>query len=100
RSFRAAQPSFRYGRLASRIFDVFTGEQEDFMHHDLNCWAVCIETFSLGASFRQHLRAPKLFWRFNPHDPAPWVQNDVAGILAMVDAALELPRPNEIGGGR
>jgi hypothetical protein len=93
RSFRAGQLRHRYRRLASRFFDVFTGEQEDHQHHALGTWAVCIETFPLLASYRQHLRAPSLFWRFNPHDPQPWIDNDVPGILAFFSAALELDRP-------
>jgi predicted deacylase len=91
-AFRAAQPRHRYRRMASRVFDVFTGEQEDHQHHALGTWAVCIETFSVLASYRQHLRAPSLFWRFNPRDPHPWIDNDVPGILAFFLAALERPR--------
>ena len=100
REFRLAQPDQRYGRLASRIFDVFTGEQEDYLHHELDCWSVCVETFSLRASFGQHLRAPSLFWRFNPRDPAPWVANDVPALLAYANAGLSLPRPTQIGESR
>ena len=62
---------------------------EDYQHHHHGTWAVCVETFSLWASFRQHLRAPSLFWRFNPHDPAPWIDNDVPGIVAFLHAALD-----------
>lgn len=88
-----AQPHVRYTRLASRRFDTFTGEQEDHQHHRLRCWAVCIESFSLRASLAQHLRAPSLFWRFNPRDPTPWIENDVPGIVAFLLAALDRPRP-------
>ncbi len=93
RAFAAAQPTARYGRLASRTFDTFTGELEDYLHHEHRTWAICVETFPWWASFRQHLRAPTLFWRFNPRDPAPWVENDVAGLVACVGAALARPRP-------
>lgn len=93
RTFAAAQPRRRYTHLASRSFDTFTGEQEDHQHHVHGTWAVCVETFTIGASYRQHLRAPSVFWRFNPRDPAPWVDNDVAGLCAYFDAALELDRP-------
>lgn len=89
--FKAAQPRVRYGRLSSRLFDTFTGELEDHLHHAHGTWAICCETFSWSASFRQHLRAPSLFWRFNPHDPGPWVDNDVPAIAACLEAALELP---------
>lgn len=88
-----AQPNCSYWRLSHRIFDVFTGEQEDHQHHQHGCWAVCLETFSFGASFRQHLRRPDTFWRFNPHDPQSWVANDVAAVVAFVSAATALPRP-------
>lgn len=89
----AAQPRVRYRRLSTRIFDVFTGEQEDHQHHVHGCWAVCVESFPIGRSYRQHLRAPSTFWRFNPHDPAPWVDNDVPGLLAYFAAAATLDRP-------
>lgn len=90
RALAAAQPRWRYGRLASRHFDTFTGELEDFLHHHLGTWAACLETFPLGQTFRQHLRAPSLFWRFNPRDPRPFVDNDVPGIAAFFAAALDL----------
>lgn len=93
RSFAAAQPRRRYLRLASRLFDAFTGEQEDHQHHVHGTWAVCVETFTILASYRQHLRAPSVFWRFNPRDPEPWVDNDVAGLCAYFGAALRLDRP-------
>ena len=89
-SFRRAQPDWRYFRLASRLFDVFTGEQEDFQHHALGCWSVCVEVFPILASLRQHLVAPSLFWRFNPRAPGRWVQNDLPGICAYFAHALSL----------
>jgi hypothetical protein len=96
-AFRRAQRHRRYGRLASRFLDTFTGEMEDFQHHHHSVWAVCLETFPLLASFRQHLRAPSLFWRMNPRDPSLWVDNDVPGIFAFLQAALELPPPGASG---
>ncbi|MBL4686677.1 MAG: hypothetical protein JKY37_18920 [Nannocystaceae bacterium] len=96
RALSAAQPMCRYRRVANRIVDVFTGEQEDHQHHNLDCWAACIETFSVLASFRQHIRAPTTFWRFNPRVPAPWVENDVPGLVAFFRASLALPRPTEV----
>lgn len=93
RTFRRAQPHHRYFRLASRIFDTFTGEQEDHQHHVHGTWAVCVETFTILASWRQHWRAPSVFWRFNPRDPAPWIENDVSGVCAYFAAALQLERP-------
>jgi hypothetical protein len=89
RRFGDAQPHTRYPRLASRFIDTFTGELEDYQHHVHRTWAVCVETFSIGASFAQHLRAPSLFWRFNPHAPARWIENDVAGIAGFFHAALD-----------
>jgi hypothetical protein len=93
RAFAGAQPRARYRRLASRRFDTYTGEMEDFLHHAHGTWAICLETFPFWASLRQHLRAPSLFWRFNPRDPEPWVDNDVPGIAAYLHAALDRPRP-------
>src|SRR5690606_18816359 len=73
RAFRRGQRgvALGYPRLASPLFDVFTGELEDWQHHALRCWSVCVESFSLRASLAQHRRAPSSFARFNPHDPAP-----------------------------
>jgi len=96
RSFASAQPRTRYHRLATRVLDTWTGEQEDHFHHALDCWAVCVETFSFFASFAQHLRAPTTFWRFNPRDPAPWIANDVPGLVAYFTAAIALPRPSRL----
>lgn len=91
--FAAAQPTKRYRRLSSRLFDVFTGEQEDHQHHVHHTWAMCVESFPIVASYAQHMRAPSTFWRFNPRDPTPWVDNDVPGLLAYFDHALTLERP-------
>lgn len=93
RTLSDAQPRVHYRWLASRRFDTFTGEQEDHQHHRRRCWSVCVECFPLRASFAQHLRAPSLFWRFNPRDPKPWIENDTPGIVAYLLAALDLPRP-------
>ena len=88
RALARAQPTHAYRRLHARVLDVFTGEQEDHQHHTYGTWAVCVETFTVLASYRQHFRAPSTFWRFNPHDPAPWIANDVPGLLAYFDRAL------------
>ena len=87
----------RYGRLASNWIDTFTGELEDYQHHHHGMWAACLETFTLGASLRQHVRAPSLFWRFNPHDLQRWCDNDVPAVAAYLLAALEQPRPATSG---
>jgi predicted deacylase len=91
RALALGQPSHRYRRLHARVLDVFTGEQEDHQHHTHGTWSVCVETFTVLASYRQHVRAPSTFWRFNPRDPAPWVANDVPGLLAYFAAALDAP---------
>lgn len=94
KAFRSAQTGvLGYPRLASPLFDVFTGELEDWQHHVLCCWSVCVECFSLGESLRQHARAPTGFWRFNPRDPAPVVARDAPAVRAMLEAALQLDRP-------
>lgn len=99
RAFAAAQGHTRYRRLASRWIDAWTGEQEDHLHHGHDCWAVCVETFALLASLRQHWRAPSRFWRFNPRTPEPWIAQDVDGLLAYYLAALDRPRPSGAGQG-
>ena len=93
RALRRGQAGARYWTLASRALDVFTGELEDYLHHELACWAMTIECFSLGQSIAQHVRAPSLFWRFNPHDSARVVDNDAPGVIAFLSAALDVPHP-------
>ncbi len=88
-AFARGQRKTRYRRLASRTFDQFTGEMEDHQHHVHRTWAVCVEIFPVLASYAQHLRAPSLFWRFNPRDPQGWYDNDLAGLAAFFCAALE-----------
>lgn len=93
-ALREAQLHTRYRRIASRVFDTFTGEQEDHQHHTHGCWSICVECFPVRASLAQSFgRGVPLFWRFNPRDPQPWVDNDVPGVAAFLLAALELPRP-------
>ncbi|MCX4244557.1 M14 family metallopeptidase [Paraliomyxa miuraensis] len=96
RAMADAQPRHRYRRLAARVLDTFTGEQEDHQHHVHDTWAVCIEVFPVLASYRQHWRPPSTFWRFNPHDPGPWIDNDLPGVIAWLRAALDSPRPSEL----
>lgn len=95
RAFRDAQVRVRYRRLAHRIFDTFTGEQEDYQHHEHGTWAACIETFPVLSSLRQHWRAPSLFWRFNPYDPRPWLENDAPAVAEFLAHACTLPRPRQ-----
>lgn len=93
RAFQRGQGAVKYRRVASRLFDVFTGEQEDHQHHVHNTWATCVEIFPVTASIKQHLRAPSLFWRFNPHVPDFWIQNDIPGLAAYFLEALEMGPP-------
>lgn len=88
RAFRAGQRHRRYFRLASRVFDMFTGELEDYQHHVRATWATCVEVFPVLDSFRQHLFAPSLFWRFNPRDPGRYVDSDVPGVVGFFRAAI------------
>ncbi len=92
-AFRNAQRGARYRRLGSPIGDVFTGELEDWLHHERGCWSVCVECLSVGESVRQHLRAPTSFWRFNPRDPKPVVVRDAPPVRALLEAALHVERP-------
>jgi hypothetical protein len=95
-AFASAQPHHRYRRLAARVFDTFTGEQEDHQHHAHDTWAVCIEVFPVLASYRQHWRPPCTYWRFNPREPRRWIDNDLPGVVAWLRTALEGPRPSEL----
>lgn len=98
RAFAGGQLHTRYRRLANRVLDTWTGEQEDHLHHAHRCWSICVETFTLRATVRQHLRAPTRFWRFNPRDPQPWIDNDVPGLVAYFAAALARERPRGLAG--
>ena len=91
RAFRAAGGTYR--RLGTPVFDVFTGELEDWLHHALGCWSVCVECFSLLESARQHLQAPTPFARFNPTDPRPIATRDAQAVRGMLQAMSQQPRP-------
>ncbi len=98
RAFREGHGGFPYLRLGSPVGDVFTGELEDWLHHVVRCWAVCIECFPVWASLLQGLRAPAPFWRFNPRDPSRWERRDAEGIRAMIEVGLDGARPPERAG--
>jgi Zinc carboxypeptidase len=91
-AFRRGQRRRRYRRLASYRLDRFIGEQEDYQHHVHGTWAVCVEHYPLWVDCTRFLRR-SLFRRFNPPDPRPWVESDVGGVLSLLLAALDLPRP-------
>lgn len=90
RAFRSVQPGIGYQRLATPLLDVFTGELEDWQHHALGCWSVCVECFSWRESLRQHLRAPSGFWRFNPRQPGPIAARDARAVRRMLEEAVKL----------
>jgi len=92
-AFFSAQPRWRYRRVQSQLVDAFTGELEDHLHHALDAWACCVESFPVSHSVAQHLHAPSLFWRFNPRNLDAYLANDVPGVLAFFDAALSKQRP-------
>jgi hypothetical protein len=94
RAFRGGQVRWRYRRMANQWFDRFTGEQEDFQHHLHGTWAVCIEHYPLWVNPWRLLRRGAIFWRFNPMDPQIWVDNDLPGLAAYFNAALDLARPH------
>ena len=95
KAFRKGQ-KYKYTRVGSRVFDWFTGEQEDYQHHHYDTWAICVENFPLWASYRQFFFAPTLFWRFNPKSPEKWAQNDIPGLLQYFLAALDSKRPSQL----
>lgn len=94
RAFRRGQGRWLgYPRLGTPVGDVFTGELEDWLHHTQQCWATCVEAFTLRESLQQHWRAPSSFWRFNPRHPDPVAERDAAGVRAMLGAMASRPRP-------
>lgn len=93
RAFRAGQVRDRYRTVMFPRLDVFTGELEDHQHHAHGTWAVCVEAFPIPRSYAQHLRAPSIFWRMNPRDPGPVVEDVLGGLFGYFDAALALPPP-------
>jgi hypothetical protein len=93
REFRRHQAHFGYRRVANRTLDVYTGELEDHAHHVYRAWACCVEIFPVSHSLKQHVRAPSLFWRFNPRLPDAYLANDAPGIAAFFLDALRLERP-------
>lgn len=92
-ALRKGQSHTPYRRVSSMLFDWFTGEQEDHQHHIYHTWSICFEMFPLLVTIRQHIRPPRIFWRFNPRDPQTWVSNDVPGFVEYYLAALSIPPP-------
>lgn len=88
-----AQRHHAYGRMASRIWDAYTGEMDDHLHHVHHTWTVTLETFPVVQVVRQALVATNLFWRMNPVDLQTYVANDLPAVVAYFHAALSLPRP-------
>ena len=95
-AFREGQNRWGYRRMANRWFDRFTGEQEDFQHHQHDAWAVCIEHYPLWFQPWRFRPGNSLFWRFNPSSPSAWVANDIPGIVGFFSAALEMPPPSQL----
>lgn len=94
RAFRSGQRRDRYRTVMFPRLDVFTGELEDHQHHAHRTWAVCVEAFPVARSFAQHVVAPSIFWRMNPRDPGPVVDDVMGGLFAYFDAALAMERPS------
>jgi len=92
RAFASAQPRYRYRMLASRFFDGLTGEFEDYLHHALGCFATCVESYPVVESLRRAPPPATVGRRFLPEDPAPWIENDLPGIIAYFEAALHAHR--------
>ncbi len=91
RAFVSAQPTTRYIPIKSAV-DWFTGEQEDYQHHECGTWAICVEHYPAWIDVLAR-RRERLFWQFNPRSPRRWIDNDVPGIVAFFHAALDAPPP-------
>ncbi|MGC6415751.1 MAG: M14 family metallopeptidase [Bradymonadia bacterium] len=96
RAFQDGQDRWRYKRMANMWVDRFTGEQEDYQHHVHNTWSLCVEHYPLWSHWSRFLRSERLFWRFNPRQPARLIDNDIGGILGFFHAALNAPRPDQV----
>jgi predicted deacylase len=94
RAYRAGQTTRWSPTLMCAPLDVFTGELEDHAHHRHDAWALISEVHPVVRSFVEQPRAPTLFARFNPKDPAPTVDDAVGGALSYLRAALDTPRPS------
>ncbi len=93
KAFRGGQARWKYRRVAAPWFDRFTGEQEDFQHHTGGTWSVCVEHYPVWVNPWRFISGTPLFWRFNPRDPSPWIDNDLPGIASFFRAALLRERP-------
>ena len=95
RSFRRAQPRCRYLRMSARWLDTFTGEQEDWQHHELDMWSVCVEHYPIWTQWRRFMGQTPLFTRFNPANITDWTDNDVPGVIAYFHQTLDMPSPSQ-----
>jgi murein tripeptide amidase MpaA len=92
RTFRQAEKRQRSFTLFFPSLDVFTGELDDWLHHEAGAWALTVEIFPIWRSVQQHLRSPSLFWRFNPRAPDRYVDDAAAGALRTLAATARLGR--------
>ncbi|MEE2789495.1 MAG: M14 family metallopeptidase [Myxococcota bacterium] len=95
RAFQSAQPWHRYLRLSARWLDTFTGEQEDWQHHQLDMWSICVEHYPIWTEWTRFVGGRSLFRRFNPPDRRRWIENDLPGVVAYFMTALDCPRPSQ-----
>jgi hypothetical protein len=101
RSYRSLCAAFRgaqrrpYRRMpgAGGGFDRFIGEQEDYQHHVHGAWSICVEHYPVWVDAGRFASRTSTFWRFNPRRPQVWVENDLPGIVAFLNASLDLPPP-------
>ena len=85
-AYKANQPHRKYPRIASRVFDSYTGELEDWLYAEYGMLATDVELSHTKAN-QEACDCDDLFWTFNPKDPSYWVENDArAGIAAELEA--------------
>ncbi|MFN7955360.1 MAG: M14 family metallopeptidase [bacterium] len=94
-AFSSKQRDARYRRLSWASLDRYIGEQEDFQHHELDSWALCVEHYPAWVDLGR-FRSRQVFWRFNPRDLGCWLANDAPGIVAFLHTALDLGRPSTL----
>jgi hypothetical protein len=88
-AFSDHQPHLAYPRVQSRFFDTYTGEMEDWLHHEYGVLAIDVEIGRKGMN-QKACGCQDLFWTFNPKNMDFWIDNDARASIAYSLAAHHL----------